>query len=91
MMNIGMVNLKEGHASQEWHQSPDGTYGKQSGENAIKWDLRHSANPLSYGQSRNSATSHYAQVSDELNRSHALLSDIHLQLEHLIDIPQKVQ
>ena len=53
---------------QEWYQSPDGTYSKQSGKNTIKWDLWCNTNPLSYGQLRNSATSHYAQLSGELNR-----------------------
>ena len=41
---------------------------KKSGKNTIECDLRYSANPLSYGQLRNSAASHYAQVSGELNR-----------------------
>ena len=50
--------------SQEWHQSPDGTYGKQSGKNTVKHDVQHSANPSSDGQLRKS-TSHYAQVSGD--------------------------
>ena len=39
--------------------------------NTIKCNVQHSANPSSDGQLRNSATSHYAQVSgDLLRRSH---------------------
>ena len=52
--------------SQGRHQTPDETYGEQSEQNTIKCDVQHSGNPSSDGQSRNSPTHPYVQVSGDL-------------------------